>query len=200
MNRDCPRCGRIVDDGAFCNLCGMPFSAPPPHDPYAANQWPPPPRPTAASYGHQATGYPQTNHTRYLANAHRIYGGCSAVIIIGTFLFTLAVALTLRVAWPLYLEGLARQTVGIKLSLVKYGDVTVFILSLFFVLLMNLAFTVPFFAVARGLSRQRAWTKVVALLTVLLAILVFPFGTALSVYTMWYFLAGPGRADVLPPV
>ena len=184
MSRDCPTCGRIVDDGAFCNLCGTPFSAPPP-------------RPTAG-YAYQGAGDRQTNHTRYLATAHRVYGGCSAILIIGAFLFTLAVALILRVAWPLYLEGLARQTVGIKLSLVEYGEVTLFMMSLVFVLLANLALTVPFFAVARGLSRRRQWTKYVALLTVALSVLVFPFGTALSAYTLWYFFAGPGQTEVLP--
>jgi len=186
MSRDCLTCGRIVDDGAFCNLCGAPFSAPPP-------------RPTAG-YGYQAADHPQTDHTRYLAAAHRIYGGCSALLIIGPFLFTLAVALVMQIAFPVYLERLARRTIGIKLSLVEYSEVTVFILSLVFVLLANLALTVPFFAVARGLSRRREWPKIVALLTVLLSILVFPFGTALSVYTLWYFFAGPGRADVLSQV
>lgn len=192
----CPRCRRIVDAGDFCNLCGLPFAAPPSGRPPTSDQWPPPHRPVA-DHQNRASGYQQTDHTRYLATAHRIYGGCSAVLIIGPFLFALGASLFLRVAWPLYLERLIHKTLGVKLSLVQYDELVSIVLSLLFIVLVNLACTVPFFAVAHGLRRQRGWTKLVAVVTVLLSILVFPFGTALSVYTMWYFFAGPGRAGVL---
>jgi hypothetical protein len=190
-NLSCPRCKRFTPPGRFCDHCGWDFSVRPAAHTVAPGGW------QQAHY--QRTGaYPPaaapTDHTRYLAMAHRIYGFFSAFVAGGTFLIALITAVLFQPTWLRFLDWVGATFFGMNAHTFRYGGLLVSFVSLLFVLLINLIFTVPFFAVARGLKRNKDWTKLAAAIAVLLSITAFPFGTALSVYTLWYFFAGPGKA------
>jgi zinc-ribbon domain len=48
---------------------------------------------------------------------------------------------------------------------------------------------------AWGLFERRRWARILALIIGFLALLRFPFGTALGIYTLWVFLPGPAGQE-----
>jgi hypothetical protein len=66
--------------------------------------------------------------------------------------------------------------------------------------LMFVGFWVAAFAIlelvtAWGLFEHRPWARILALVLGFLALLRFPFGTALGIYTLWVLLPGPAAQE-----
>lgn len=57
-----------------------------------------------------------------------------------------------------------------------------------------LAFSIPSFVAGYGLLKRKSWTKVWSYIAGGLAGISFPLGTALCVYTFWFFSSGGGKA------
>jgi len=51
------------------------------------------------------------------------------------------------------------------------------------------------FLAAWGLLQRKPWARTLALILAFLALLSFPLGTALGIYTIWVFLAGNGEHE-----
>lgn len=51
----------------------------------------------------------------------------------------------------------------------------------------------PFVLTSYGVLHDRPWARAAGLVTVILTILSFPFGTTLAIYTLWYFFSDGGR-------
>ena len=57
------------------------------------------------------------------------------------------------------------------------------------------AFAVVELVVAWGLFEHRPWARILTLVLGFLALLRFPFGTALGIYTLWVLLPGPAAQE-----
>ncbi|HXW57380.1 MAG TPA: zinc ribbon domain-containing protein [Candidatus Cybelea sp.] len=57
------------------------------------------------------------------------------------------------------------------------------------------AFAVAELVTAWGLVERRPWARTLALIVGIVALLRFPFGTALGIYTLWVFLPGPAAQE-----
>jgi zinc-ribbon domain len=57
------------------------------------------------------------------------------------------------------------------------------------------AFAVAELVTAWGLFERRPWARTLALIVGIVALLRFPFGTALGIYTLWTFLPGPAAQE-----
>lgn len=57
-----------------------------------------------------------------------------------------------------------------------------------FMILFQLAFTVPSFVASYALLRRKSWAKIASIIAGVLASMSVPVGTAACVYSLWFFL------------
>lgn len=107
-----------------------------------------------------------------------IHGGFNAVASLATGVVSL------------FILGLVGAEAGQSdaSAVIFVSVVVLFFITLFLVLFGLL----PFFA-GYGLWKRRAWGKKTGIAASLITALIFPFGTMLCAYTLW-FLLGEGRA------
>ncbi|MEW6209204.1 MAG: hypothetical protein AB1631_12610 [Acidobacteriota bacterium] len=132
------------------------------------------------------------NHAGYLATAHRIYGCISLFLVFGAMLGEIIFLIFFRYTLQRFLEDELKWLFDIEVSLTQMGPLIFGLMIIFITAMLGVIFTLPFFATARAIRRNRPWLKLTGVVAVLLSIMVFPFGTALSFYTLWYIFAGPG--------
>ena len=63
-----------------------------------------------------------------------------------------------------------------------------------FIFIIYLVLSVPSLVAGYALLRKKPWARIAGLVASILAALSFPFGTALCVYSLWFFFGEAGRA------
>jgi hypothetical protein len=130
-----------------------------------------------------------TAHNRLLGTLHLFYGA---------FSFLLMIAVTIIVV------GMVGAAASDRLPR-EAVPIGVFALIIVGLVLLNLIISIPSFIAGYGLLRRRRWARTIGIIAGIIAALTFPFGTALCVYTLWFFFGERGRflyhkaAYALPP-
>ncbi len=142
--------------------------------------------------------FPQgVNHAGYLATAHRVYGCFSLLLVLGAMLGEVIFLISFRHTLLRFLEEILKELFDLDVSLVQMGPLILGLIILLITAMIGALFTLPFFATARAIRRNKPWLKLAGVISVLVSIMAFPFGTALSFYTLWYIFAGPGSRPAL---
>lgn len=128
------------------------------------------------------------SHERLLALLHLAHGLVAAVTAVGIFL-SVALLIGFKAALEKWVfpigDGAGGGDPEFWLGIIFLSAVTVFTAD-------ALLFTVPAIMGGIGLLRRKRWARKVLLVSGAIAVLNFPLGTGLAVYTYW-FLLGPGR-------
>jgi hypothetical protein len=174
----CDRCGHPVrEDAQFCSACGKQLAPSPV----------PPPAPVAVAVG--APDGRVVRHLKILASLWLVYA-----------LLRLMHAFSILVLGRIFLPGLVSGVMsngpwarewpfgGFPLDRLISGGL---VLAGFWIG----AFAVLEIVTAWGLFDRRPWARILALVLGFLAILSFPFGTALGIYTLWVLLPGPAGQE-----
>lgn len=134
----------------------------------------------------------EVNHAGYLATSHRIYGCFSLLLVLGAMLGEIIFLIVSGYELQRFLEEVLKEWFDIEVSLVQMGSLTFGLIMMLITAMIGVIFTLPFFATARAIRRNKPWLKFAGVISVLVSFMAFPFGTALSFYTLWYIFAGPG--------
>ena len=161
----CQACGNSVEAGVrFCPKCGAQIAAVPPPSAYAP--------PHTQPYPQMMAPRPRVQRNLQtlgilwcIFGAYRVVSGLIAIFI-------------LRVA-TFHNFGNAGWQWGGHVSPMWMG-VLIPIITLVSILTAFLAFLVGF-----GLLRRQSWARVLGIVVAILALLKFPVGTALGIYTLW---------------
>lgn len=176
----CDRCGTQLNAGAqFCTKCGKAILAGGTAAPKAGQATGQPPGSTGASSvaaGARSDGRVQ-RHVRTLAILWAINGvlrlmGVAWMTIFGTMFFPFMRGWGRGMGWPWGRWGMDVPFLGGLFSLGVF-------LGLFGVLHLVLAW---------GLFERQPWARTLGLVIGFLALLRFPLGTALGIYTLWVLL------------
>lgn len=135
----------------------------------------------------------QESHARLLALLHLAHGLVAAATAVGIFLSAAALIgfKTALEKWAFPIGGGAGgDDPEFWLGIIFLGAVTVFTAG-------AILFTVPAIVGGIGMLRRKRWARKALLASGALAVLNFPLGTGLAVYTYWYLL-GPGRRTLHP--
>lgn len=138
---------------------------------------------------------PAFNHAGYLATAHRIYGCFSLLVVLGAMLGEVIFLIISRYELQRFLEMILNDWFDIEVSLVQMGPLVFGLIILLITAMVGLILTIPFFATARAIRRNKPWLRFAGIVSVIISIMAFPFGTILSFYTIWYMFAGPGSCS-----
>lgn len=127
------------------------------------------------------------SHARLLALLHLAHGLIAAATAVGIFL-SVAVLIGFKTALEKWVfpigDGAGGGDPEFWLGIIFLGAVTVFTAG-------ALLYTVPAIMGGIGMLRRKWWARKTLLVSGALAVLNFPLGTGLAVYTYWYLL-GPG--------
>ncbi|MDQ3805334.1 MAG: hypothetical protein M3416_16080 [Acidobacteriota bacterium] len=63
-----------------------------------------------------------------------------------------------------------------------------------FIFVIYLVLSVPSLVAGYGVLKRRPWARLAGIIASVLAAMSFPFGTALCVYSLWFFFGEAGRA------
>jgi hypothetical protein len=63
-----------------------------------------------------------------------------------------------------------------------------------FVFVVYLVLSVPSLVAGYGMMKRKSWARIAGIIAAVLAGMSFPFGTALCVYSLWFFFGEAGRA------
>jgi zinc-ribbon domain len=169
----CDRCGhQLRDDAQFCSSCGKQLT-------------PSPVRPPAAAVAVIAPDGRVGRHLKIVASLWLIY---ALLRLMETFwIFFIG-----RTFLPSIVDGIVSNGPwgrggpfpgGFPLDRLISG-------GLMFAGFWVAAFAVLELVTAWGLFERRPWARILALVLGFLALLRFPFGTALGIYTLWVLLPG----------
>jgi hypothetical protein len=115
-------------------------------------------------------------HNKYLAYSHLGYAGFQLfmMLVMGVFSYLMLDAFTAdaRADFPV---GLVALILGISM-------------------LFQLLFSVPSMVAGLGLLKQKSWARTAGIVAGVMAAMSFPIGTAVCVYTFWFFFSEPGKA------
>lgn len=115
-----------------------------------------------------------TTHNRLLGILHLAYG---------SFSFLAMVVVTISVLVMIASGGANDSATPIgALVFITIGMV-----------LLSLIITIPSLIAGYGLLRRRRWARTLGIMAGIIAALTFPFGTALCVYTLWFFFGERGK-------
>jgi heme/copper-type cytochrome/quinol oxidase subunit 3 len=70
--------------------------------------------------------------------------------------------------------------------------IVVFVVALIFI--MTLLFAVPKVVAGYGLRKEKSWAKIWAIIASVMAVMNFPFGTAVGIYGLIFILGDAGKA------
>src|ERR1041384_2980991 len=59
----------------------------------------------------------------------------------------------------------------------------------------QIALTIPSVVAGYALLKRRRWAKVAGIIAGVLAVISFPVGTAVGIYTFWFLFSEPGRSE-----
>lgn len=175
----CEGCGhQLRDDAQFCSSCGKHLALAPMASPH----------PSA-----MAVAMPDgrvSHHLKILASLWLVYG---LLRLMETFwIFFIG-----RAFLPSFVDGIVANgpwgrggpfTSGFPLDRLVSG-------GLMFAGFWVAAFAVLELVTAWGLLERRPWARILALVLGFLALLRFPFGTALGIYTLWVLLPEPAGQE-----
>ena len=118
------------------------------------------------------------DHNKVLGIMHLVYGGFFALMTLLMLVMTLFM-------WPL-LSSLPQEPnappMGFIVALLGFVTVLYGLLSL------------PSLVAGYGMLKRRSWSRVAGIVASVLSALSFPFGTALCVYSLWFFFGDAGKA------
>ena len=185
----CANCGQpLPPDSRFCIHCGAPANTPaaaapdpgagpsyaagPPYTagpPYATGPMPPPPGSMRAlSYSRVGRNLQTSGVLWCCYGVYRLVAGLIGVIFFRAFV--------LRDGWGS----------GWPFGAHTFSSVPPWLGSLVPVILIGTAISSAFAIFAGiGLLKRQSWGRVVAIIAAVLALIKFPFGTALGIYTLW---------------
>jgi zinc-ribbon domain len=165
----CDRCGNQVNDNVqFCTACGKPLA-------------PSPLRARAAPASDGRVG----RHIKILASLWLIYAILRFMEMAWIFLIG-------RTFLPSFIQGIVSDT-GSFPSYFPLGRLISG--GLMFAGFWAGTFAVVELVAAWGLFEHRPWARILTLVIAFLALLRFPFGTALGIYTLWVLLPGPAAQE-----
>lgn len=131
-------------------------------------------------------GVTPEQHNKYLAMAHLAHAGLYSLMILGMM--------------ALFAAMLAIPSSG------SNNPPPVFFFVLFlFIIAFNGMFAIPSFVACYALLKRKRWAKLATIIAGVMAAMVFPSGTAVSVYTFWFLFSEPGKllydqpVQTLPP-
>lgn len=127
------------------------------------------------------------SHERLIALLHLAHGLVAAATAAGVFL-SVALLIGFKTAlekWVFPIGDRAGGDPELWLGIIFLGAVTAFTAG-------ALIFTVPAIMGGIGMLKRKRWARKALLVSGALAVLNFPLGTGLAIYTYW-FLLGPGR-------
>ena len=110
-------------------------------------------------------------HNKYLGIAHLAYGGIQSIIYFAMSLFVFAILMSE--------PGEAGAVVALIFAA---------ILSFFWLL-----FTLPSFIAAYGLLKRKSWARTAGIISAVAAAMNVPHGTAVCIYSLWFFFSDAGR-------
>jgi len=129
------------------------------------------------------------DHNKILGITHLAYGGFAVFLMALVTIFMLGAFGVVALA----------QAPG---EAVPLGFMAVIIT---FAVLVNLLIIAPSFLAGYTLLKQKRWAKTIGIVAGIIAGMSFPLGTALCVYTLWFFFGENGKslydgaAYALPP-
>lgn len=166
----CQSCGNPVEAGVrFCPQCGVPIAAVPPPPTAYPPAYPPP--------------YPQMIATRQrvqrnlqmlgilwcVFGAYRILTGLIGIFVLRVVTFHNFG--TRGWEWGGHLHGpFGPEWMGVLVPIIAMVSIVTAFLAFF---------------VGFGLLRRQPWGRVLGIIVAILALLKFPIGTALGIYTLW---------------
>jgi hypothetical protein len=128
------------------------------------------------------------SHERLIALFHLAHGLVAATTAVGIFL-SVALLIGFKAALEKWVfpmgDGAGGGDPEFWPGIFFLGAVTVFTVG-------ALIFTVPAIMGGIGMLKRKRWARKALLVSGALAVLNFPLGTGLAIYTYW-FLLGPGR-------
>lgn len=118
------------------------------------------------------------DHNKILGITHLAYGGFTVFVMALVTIFMLGAFGVATLA----------QAPGDAMPL---GVMAVIII---FVVLVNLLIIAPSFLAGYALLKQKRWAKTIGIVAGIIAGMSFPLGTALCVYTLWFFFGEQGKS------
>ena len=129
------------------------------------------------------------DHNKILGITHLAYGGFTVFVMALVSFFMLGAFGIAAISQP---RGEA-VPLGLMLLLIA------------FVVLVNLLIIAPSFLAGYALLKKKRWAKTIGIIAGIIAGMSFPIGTAVCVYTLWFFFGENGKsiydgaAYALPP-
>jgi uncharacterized membrane protein (DUF2068 family) len=165
----CDRCGQpLRDDAQFCSACGKALAAPPVPV-------------IAATTADGRVG----RHIKIVASLWLVYG----------ILRLMEMAWILLIGRAFLPSAVQDMVIGVGPFPGRFPLGRLISGGLVFAGFWLGAFAVVELVTAWGLFERRPWARILALVIGFLALLHFPFGTALGIYTLWVFLPGPAGQE-----
>src|SRR5262245_47818483 len=115
-------------------------------------------------------------HNKYLAISHLVYGALFLLMMIGMMVF-FGLMITLDTQGP-------------------HGEGPPPFIFFFFIAFMSVIYgimIVPSFVAGYALLKRKPWAKIAAIVAGAMSGMSFPMGTAVCVYTFWFFFSEPGK-------
>jgi hypothetical protein len=118
------------------------------------------------------------DHNKVIGIMHLIYGGFFLLMTLLMFLFFI-------------LFGVALWNVPTEPNAPPMG----FFIAMMAIFVAIYGFlSVPSLVAGYGMLKRRSWGKLAGIIASVLSAISFPFGTALCVYSLWFFFGDAGRA------
>ena len=118
------------------------------------------------------------DHNKILGITHLAYGGFTVFVMALVTIFMLGAFGVVALA----------QAPGEAMPL---GVLAVIMI---FVILVNLLIISPSFLAGYALLKHKRWAKTIGIIAGIIAGMSFPLGTALCVYTLWFFFGEKGKS------
>lgn len=119
-----------------------------------------------------------SDHNRMLGIMHLIYGGFFGLVTLVMLLF----AIVLGVGLSSLPQDPNAPPAGFFVAIMAF---LVFVYGLL---------SLPSLIAGYGMLKRRSWARVAGIVAAVLSALSFPFGTALCVYSLWFFFGDAGKA------
>lgn len=118
-----------------------------------------------------------TDHNKVLSILHLIYGGLNFI--------------SLLIVIPFFLIGIPFLGSGSGEGAVLGA---VFMFTALLIGFFALLFSLPPLIAAYGMHKHRPWARTAGIVAAVFAAISFPLGTALCVYSFWFYFGNEGRA------
>jgi hypothetical protein len=116
------------------------------------------------------------DHNKTLGVLHLIYGGLQALLLLFASIFAIP---ALYIIW----NEPGHSAPPLIFILMVFGAV----------LALSLFFFTPALIAGYGLLKRKSWARTASVVAAALMVLNFPLGTALAIYSLWFFLGSGAR-------